>query len=277
VNGCGATHHSLGPRSASAQRSRRPLYDAAAPAFESHRALPQDVAEALRAAVLHAIGKGVHTRLLDLGAGTGRTGRAFVAAGDDYLGIDLSLGMLCEFARHTGEGPAPPLVQADGRALPFADATFDGVMLIQVFGGLDDWPALLAEARRVLRNNGALMLGRTVAPEDGIDAPMKRHLAGLLEEQGFPRKQANVRKEVERWLEERAANESRAIAASWLVQRTPRAFLERHRTGARFSALPETVKDGALARLGAWAVQHFGSLDSRFEERHEFELRVFRF
>ena len=41
-------------------------------------------------------------RLLDLGAGTGRIGRPFVAAGDDYVGVDLSLGMLREFARRAG-------------------------------------------------------------------------------------------------------------------------------------------------------------------------------
>ena len=38
-------------------------------------------------------------RLLDLGAGTGRIGWPFVAAGDDYVGVDLSLGMLREFVR----------------------------------------------------------------------------------------------------------------------------------------------------------------------------------
>src|SRR5688500_8784760 len=70
-------------------------YDAIAPRFDRDRALPDGVAEAIRAAVLAAAA--VRPRVLDLGAGTGRIGRPFVAAGDDYVGVDLSLGTLRAF------------------------------------------------------------------------------------------------------------------------------------------------------------------------------------
>src|SRR6266851_3692697 len=94
--------------------------------------------EAIRAAVLDVLGGTSHPRVLDLGAGSGRIGRAFVAAGDDYVGVDLSLGMLRQFARRGDmNGRRPRLLQADGERLPFGDATFDAVLLIQVFGGLD--------------------------------------------------------------------------------------------------------------------------------------------
>ena len=36
-------------------------------------------------------------RILEIGCGTGRIGSQFTAAGDNYLGVDLSLGMLREF------------------------------------------------------------------------------------------------------------------------------------------------------------------------------------
>ena len=86
------------------------VYDAVAPAFERHRALPGDVPAAVRVAVL-AAAEVPSPRLLDVGAGTGRFGRPFVAAGDFYVGIDLSLGMLREFARNAA---SPRLAQADG-------------------------------------------------------------------------------------------------------------------------------------------------------------------
>jgi ubiquinone/menaquinone biosynthesis C-methylase UbiE len=114
-------------------------YDTAAPTFERHRGLPAGVAAAIRAAILDAIGT-PSPRLLDLGAGTGRVGRPFVEAGDDYVGADLSFGMLRAFMQR---GRAR-LVQADGERLPFADATFDAVMLIQIFGGMRGWRRLLA-------------------------------------------------------------------------------------------------------------------------------------
>jgi demethylmenaquinone methyltransferase/2-methoxy-6-polyprenyl-1,4-benzoquinol methylase len=252
-----------------------PAYDLIAPTFDRHRALPNGVAEAIRTAVLGVIGAS-SPRLLDLGSGTGRIGWPFVAAGDDYVGVDLSLGMLRAFMQRSNHRRPPRLVQADGERLPFGDATFDAVMLIQVFGGMRGWRRLLAEARRVLRSAGALVVGWAVAPSDGIDERMKQHLAVILDDMGVQRDRMNARDDALRFLEE-AASGTRVDAAAWNAARTPRGFLERHPTGARFSALPEPVKAEALRKLGAWAMTTFGSLDAVFSEPHTFELHVLRF
>jgi predicted TPR repeat methyltransferase len=82
------------------RRSDR-AYDAAAATFDRHRKLPEGVAQATRGAVLRALDL-MRRRLVDLGAGTGRIVRAFVEAGDAYAGVDVSLGMLREFARNVG-------------------------------------------------------------------------------------------------------------------------------------------------------------------------------
>lgn len=254
-------------------------YDHVAPAFDQHRALPAKAAAAVRKTVLSAIDAASSPRLLDLGAGTGRIGRAFVDAGDDYCGVDLSFGMLREFTSHAARerNSTPRLVQADGERLPFAEATFDAVMLIQVIGAARDWRRLLAEARRVLRPDGALIVAHTVMPEDGLDEQMKRRLAALLAEVGASSYHINLRRDVQRRLDLAAGRETRVVAAEWDAARTPRAFIERQRSGARFSVLPEMAKDAALRRLSAWAVEEFGSLDAVFPERHAFELSIFRF
>jgi ubiquinone/menaquinone biosynthesis C-methylase UbiE len=253
-------------------------YDAAAPSFDRHRALPDGVAPAIRAAVLAFIDEVRQPRLLDLGAGTGRIGWPFVAAGDDYIGVDLSLGMLRAFmGRAECKGAPARLAQANGQCLPFPDATFDAVLLIQVFGGMPGWRLLVTEARRVLRQTGALVVGRTVAPADGIDAQMKQHLAHLLEAMGVEADRRNVRDDVQHWLGAAAHRINSVIAASWKADRTPSGFLVRHRTGARFAALPEPVKDEAMRQLGIWAGETFGSLDAVFSEQHVFELHTFKF
>lgn len=253
-------------------------FDAAAPSFDHYRALPEGVAPAIRAAVLASIGEVRQPRLLDLGAGTGRIGWPFVAAGDDYIGVDLSFGMLRAFmGRAECNGAPPRVVQANGERLPFPDATFDAVLLIQVFGGMPGWRRLVTEARRVLRPTGALILGRTVAPTDGIDAQMKQRLTQVLEAMGIVADQKNVHDNVQRWLRASARCVNSVIAASWKADRTPRGFLVRHRTGARFAALPEPVKDEAMRQLGIWAGETFGSLDAVFSEQHVFELHVFEF
>src|ERR1041384_1715775 len=83
-----------------------PDFDAAAPTFERYRSFPPGVPEAIREGVWNAAGASHDARVLDLGAGTGRIGRAFQAAGDFYVGLDSSLEMLREV--HQRQTEAPP-------------------------------------------------------------------------------------------------------------------------------------------------------------------------
>jgi ubiquinone/menaquinone biosynthesis C-methylase UbiE len=251
-------------------------YDAAAPSFDRHRAMPAGVVEGIRDAVLGATGL-PRPRILELGAGTGRIGRPFVAAGDDYVGVDLSIGMLREFASLVGQSVRPTLIQADGQSLPLFNSVFDVVLLLQVVGAAQNWRRLVTEARRVLRPEGALMIGHSILPPDGIDARMKGQLAAILMASGLGSYHADTRGVVQPWLESVAKSIEQIRAAQWTVTRSPRAFMDRQPTGARFSALPQSIRERALRDLAAWAIETFGSLDLAREERHEFELKVFRF
>lgn len=258
--------------------ARMSAYDAVASSFDCHRALPDGVADAIRSSVLASIGGPPRPWLLDLGAGTGRIGRAFVKAADNYVGVDLSLGMLREFAHRTvQDGRITRLALADGERLPFRDAIFDAVLLIQVVSAARNWRLLVAEARRVLQPEGTLVVGRAVLPDDGIDARMKRRLSSLLEEMGIPSYDMNTRGVAQPWLESSAKASTRIVAAQWTAERTARGFLDRQTTGARFSALPAQSREQALHKLAAWATTEFGTLDAAFSEQLAFELRLFKF
>ena len=218
--------------------------------------------------------------MLDLGAGTGRIGNAFVRANDAYFGVDVSYGMLREFLTHSPEmnGHRPCLVQAEGQWLPFNDSTFAVVMLMQVLSGARDWRGLLAEARRVLAVKGALVVGHFVAPPDGIDSQLKRQLDSILEEMKVEHHRGRRgRDQALASLESSASRRIHAVAASWKTDRCARQFLARHRTGARFSALPIAIQTEALQRVSAWAEAAFGSLDAIYSEEHSFELDIFEF
>lgn len=248
-------------------------FDATAPTFEAYRALPQGVAEAIRTAAWSAVAAPAGVRVLDLGAGTGRIGKAFVAAGDNYVGADLSFGMLREFVV---PGRTPRLAQAEGERLPFREGTFQVVLLIQVLSGTRSVRRLLAEAGRVLAPGGALVVGRTTAPPDGVDAQMKGRLAEILAAMGVePHTHRQGHTEALESLASRARRRARVVAASWISERSPRGFIERHRTGSRFTALPESVRHDAMQQLSAWAELHFGSIDAAFSESYSFELDVF--
>jgi SAM-dependent methyltransferase len=157
------------------------------------------------------------------------------------------------------------------------DASFDAVLLVAVFGDLPDWRPLVTEARRVLRPRGVVVIGRTATPDEGIDERLKQRL-DLLLDQRLPRApRKNGRKNAASYLSETASDSTHLVPANWSVQRSVRQFLERHSGGARFSQLPITVREEALAELAAWAEAQFGSLDAEFTETHRFEMHVFRF
>ncbi len=255
-------------------------FDAVAPQFDPHRALPAGVASRVRDALWQTAGGTAGRSVLEIGAGTGRIGRAFPAAGDAYVGLDRSWGMLDQFVtqRALRRPGALQLVQADGLALPFAAGTFDAVLLVQVLSGLRGWRQVLGEARRVLRPGGRLALGQSVPPADGVDRQMRAHLVTILADLGAEGTPSGARPGAARtWLVPHAHQHTHVIAATWEQARSPGAFLARHATGAHFAALPRPVQDAALARLAAWAHLTFGALDAPFVERWAFELEVFRF
>ena len=255
-------------------------FDAIAHSFDRDRALPNGVAETVRTTILSALASGGNPagrekpRLLDLGAGTGRIGWPFVAAGKDSEHTVGKIDANIIVAGRCDHGHRAALVQGDGRALPFADAVFDAILLVQIFGGLRGWRGLVDEGRRVLGPDGALVLGRTVTPGDGVDARMRQCLLALLNTR---HERQNAREDAERYLTGIASAASHLVGPDWRAERSPRAFLARDATAARFSQLPRATREDAMRTLAAWAQTQFGGLDAMFPETHRFEMHVFRF
>ena len=254
-------------------RTMASAFDRHAQKFEYYRAFPAGVPEAIRQEVWASTGAGPSARFLDLGAGSGRIGRAFVEANDCYVGVDFSFAMLREFRARSS---AACLVQADGGQLPFPDGSFDVVLLMQVLSGTQDPHRLLGEAVRVIVRGGFVVVGHIATPPTGVDARMKARLALILDEMGVGAYSAGkFRERSFDWLYTISSRNKQVTAASWKVKRTAREFLDRHSSGARFAALPLAVQTEALKRLGDWADKACGSLDEIFSETHSFELHVF--
>lgn len=251
-------------------------FDAAASDFERYRALPAEVPEAVRTAIWDALRLSTPARVLEIGAGTVQIGKAFMAAGDFYVGVDTSLAMLREFPANSNNCF---LAQADGRHLPFGNDRFNIILLMRVLSVVgDDWQEVLNETRRVLRPGGSVVVGHTVSSESGIDAQLKRRLTAILHEmQVVWHRPQESRRQALAWLKSSSVRYVHSQATSWNVNTTPQEFLLRHRTGVRFAALPVTVQADALKRLQAWAETRFGSLNSVFQERRSFELDIFEF
>jgi ubiquinone/menaquinone biosynthesis C-methylase UbiE len=250
-------------------------FDPVASSFDRYRELPTGVSQAIRAAIHSALPLTATSRILDLGAGTGRVGQSFVQSGDSYVGADFSWEMLREFRTHY---PDACLAQADGERLPFRDGSFAAVMLMQVLSGARDASALIIEARRVLRPGGSIVAGHTVRTESGVDAQMKQQLRTILEEMKIEWRQAGkAREQGLAMLHSMSVSHMHLSPASWTAGNSPQTFLARRRSGARFAALPEPVQREALEKLGQWAQMEFGSLDTSFAEKRTFELDLYQF
>ena len=91
-------------------------------------------------------------RVLNIGAGQGSFSRLLEASGFAVTSAEASAAAAEVLRRRTtGE-----VVEADAAALPFADGSFDAVVLGEVLEHLDDDVSALREARRVLCSAGVI-------------------------------------------------------------------------------------------------------------------------
>jgi hypothetical protein len=88
------------------------------------------------------------------------------------------------------------------------------------------------------------------------------------------RRPGGSRDDLRQWMLTTARRIDEVVAARWDATRSPLDFLERHATGARFTALPRAVRDEALQRLREWAFATFGNVNTMFTESHEFVLAL---
>jgi SAM-dependent methyltransferase len=114
-------------------------------------------------------------RTLEVGCGEGRVSRDLVARGHRVTALDASPTLLQAAAEH---GAGAEYVLGAAEALPFADGTFALVVAYNVLMDVDDMPAAVAEAARVLEPDGCLCACVTHPfadaggfAHDGDDAP----------------------------------------------------------------------------------------------------------
>jgi SAM-dependent methyltransferase len=103
------------------------------------------IIRALERARVHARG-----RLLDIGCGSRPFAPVFRGRVDRYLGTDLRSSQYY--------GASPPDAYARAEALPFRDATMDTLLGLSMLTYLPEPGVMLAEAHRVLRPGGMLIL-----------------------------------------------------------------------------------------------------------------------
>jgi len=119
-----------------------------------------------------------NARVLELGSGPGYFSpdlAGSIPAGQLVL-FDLQANMLRIARERLDAFPQCGYVQGDGAALPFADDSFDAVLIAVVLGEIGDLHEALGEVSRVIGPRGALTVCETRRDSDFIALPRLREL-----------------------------------------------------------------------------------------------------
>ncbi len=144
----------------------RAMFDAIAPRYDLvNRLITFGLDQHWRQCTVRALALAPGSRVLDLACGTGALGELACSHGYRVVGADMSEGML--FARAAHDGPFPAAL-ADAAALPFATASFDGVLCAYALRNFTDLAASFAEAARVIRPGGRISILEVATPPNPV-------------------------------------------------------------------------------------------------------------
>ena len=161
----------LGAAGYAVYRSRKPkkansVWNLYAPVYNLFMGMDRAVYEEMYRRIRPAIqGK----RALELCTGTGLIAKHVADAASEMIAIDFAEKMLDEARK--GERPANLIFQqADATALPFADDSFDAVIISNALHIIPNPEKALSEIRRVLRPGGVLIAPNFVHREGDLQS-----------------------------------------------------------------------------------------------------------
>lgn len=131
------------------------------PEFTGERVIPNQVDPDLWnehiSRYLFATRLSAHRRVLDIACGTGYGAAELARNAASVNGIDISEEAIA-YAREHFVRPNLTFEAAPAQSIPLPDASFDLITAFEVIEHLDDWQALLAEAKRLLAPGGQFLV-----------------------------------------------------------------------------------------------------------------------
>lgn len=245
--------------------------------YDALRGHPPEISPRIGSAIAGIVGTGA--RVLEPGVGTGRIALPLVAAGCDVVGVDLSAEMLGALAGRDVDRLR--LVRSDITRLPFRSQSFDAAVCVHVLH-LVDSRSVLRQLLELLRQGGYIVLAR-----DWIDPAsfagqlrnvFRQAVVDLAESVDFPE---GARGHVQHLIAlgaEPIAEGAEQTAVEWQTQLSPRQVLDgiRSRDDAESWVLPDALLARVMARLDAYAAEHWDDLSAAQPVTRRFVYSLFR-
>lgn len=155
------------------RRAAREVFEAVAPDRGEYllRAAGGEAGRSYKSMVMERLDLGPGLTVADLGCGAGADLAAMLAAGSAVIGVDLDPEMLCRAASAVPPGAALELVHGDLHEPPLPDASVDRARTDRVMQHVRDPGRVLAQARRVLRPGGRLVMAEPDWDTLAVDHP----------------------------------------------------------------------------------------------------------
>lgn len=252
-------------------------FDRAANYYDQTRQLSEPIANYGIPALVDAIGPG--SRVIEVGAGTGRISIPLLERGVDLIGCDLSSPMLRRFQE---KFPSARIAQGDASLLPFPADRFDVVLTVHVMHLIPAWREVLREFRRVLVPGGTYLNVSTWASiGTSVGDQIREFWRGWLRERGVDAEHPGARdfKDV--------LEELRSLGATVQeieVVRFPELFTLREELD-RFASriysytwhIPDALHEESIKALRTWLAKTYGDLDQQMQDEVQFVIHVARF
>ncbi len=254
-----------------------PSFDEQANNYDARTGLPAAVCRATVEAAIALAQADQEDLAVEVGAGTGQIGEAFVRSGLRYVGCDISKPMLEVFQRRL----SPPahdflLVRSDaGQDWPVARETARIIFSARAIHLLSS-EHIVQEVWRVAQHGGVFLIGRVERPIDSLKARLREHMRRRMRELGLaPRDAGEHLRRLLGALRGRGAGSIEPLTvATWISGGRPIDVINSWtaKSGLGGVDTPLSIKNKILDDVKSWAEDKFGGLDKSFRWKECFTL-----
>lgn len=254
------------------------VFDRAAGFYDATRGFPPGIEHRAAAIIIQAGGISEHSRILEVGVGTGRIALPLAQHSHATLfGIDLSVLMMHRL-HEKRQNERIFLTQGDITRLPYPTDAFNHVTATHVFHLIPGWKEALREVKRVLRPDGLFLScwgdGRGEGPFEVLHQAWRTVVP--------PQQEKNVgveRDRMYRFAEDEGWQPvGEQLTFEYAETSTPAAFIARHekRIYSRSWVLTDEQIAKGVAAMKAIAAQEFPDLEQNISSVRSFHVQAYQ-